>query len=41
MLLAAAQVVRGGPAFAISLAISALEPALRQAAELGAWQVGG
>jgi hypothetical protein len=31
--------VRGGPAFAVSLALSAAEPHLRSAAELGAWQV--
>jgi hypothetical protein len=31
--------VRGGPAFAISLVLSAIEPTLRQLAELGAWQV--
>lgn len=36
----AEEVVRGGPAFAISLVISAVEPTLRQLAELGAWQVG-
>lgn len=30
---------QGGPAFAISLLISSVEPALRAAAELGAWQV--
>jgi hypothetical protein len=35
----AEEVVRGGPAFAISLIISAIEPTLRQLAELGAWQV--
>ena len=35
----AEEVVRGGPAFAVSLGLSALEPALRGAAELGAWQV--
>jgi len=35
----AEEVVRGGPAFAISLVISAIEPTLRQLAELGAWQV--
>lgn len=32
------EVVRGGPAFAVSLVLSAVEPALRAAAELGAWQ---
>ena len=31
--------MRGGPAFAVSLVLSALEPALRAAAELGAWQI--
>jgi hypothetical protein len=36
----AEEVVRGGPAFAISLVLSAIEPTLRQLAELGAWQVG-
>ncbi|KAI8477159.1 MAG: R1 protein [Monoraphidium minutum] len=35
----AEEVVRGGPAFAISLLISSVEPSLRAAAELGAWQV--
>ena len=35
----AEEVVRGGPAFAVSLALSAVEPALRASAELGAWQV--
>jgi hypothetical protein len=33
------QVVRGGPAFAVSLVLSTVEPALRATAELGAWQV--
>lgn len=33
------EVVRGGPAFAVSLVLSAVEPHLRGAAELGAWQV--
>ena len=33
------EVVRGGPAFAVSLVLSAIEPALRAAAELGAWQL--
>ncbi|KAK9816496.1 hypothetical protein WJX72_001009 [[Myrmecia] bisecta] len=33
------EVVRGGPAFAVSLVLSAFEPALRAAAELGAWQI--
>ncbi len=31
--------MRGGPAFALSLVLSAVEPALRAAAELGAWQL--
>ena len=35
----AEEVVRGGPAFAVSLVLSSLEPALRAAAELGAWQI--
>lgn len=35
----AEEVVRGGPAFAVSLVLSSVEPALRAAAELGAWQV--
>ena len=35
----AEEVVRGGPAFAVSLALSSIEPAMRAAAELGAWQV--
>ncbi len=33
------QVVRLGPAFALSLVLSSVEPALRSAAELGAWQI--
>ena len=33
------QVVRGGPAFAVSLVLSAIEPGFRSAAELGAWQL--
>ncbi|KAL4448876.1 hypothetical protein ABPG77_007593 [Micractinium sp. CCAP 211/92] len=33
------EVVRGGPAFAVSLVLSAVEPHMRAAAELGAWQV--
>jgi hypothetical protein len=37
----AEEVVRGGPAFAVSLVITAIEPMLRNAAALGAWQVGG
>ncbi|KAK9809702.1 hypothetical protein WJX73_007079 [Symbiochloris irregularis] len=35
----AEEVVRGGPAFALSLVLSAVEPTLRAAAELGAWQL--
>jgi alpha-glucan,water dikinase len=35
----AEEVVRSGPAFGVSLALSAVEPAMRAAAELGAWQV--
>lgn len=35
----AEEVVRGGPAFAISLAVSSIEPDIRSAAALGAWQV--
>lgn len=35
----AEEVVRGGPAFAVSLVLSSIEPTLRNAAELGAWQV--
>ncbi len=34
-----AEVVRGGPAFAVSLILSAVEPGFRAAAELGAWQL--
>lgn len=34
-----AQVVRSGPAFALSLVLSSVEPVLRSAAELGAWQI--
>ena len=37
----AEEVVRGGPAFAVSLVISSVEPVLRNAAALGSWQVGG
>ena len=33
------QVVRSGPAFALSLVLSSVEPVLRSAAELGAWQI--
>lgn len=33
------EVVRAGPAFAVSLVLSTVEPALRKCAELGAWQV--
>jgi alpha-glucan,water dikinase len=35
----AEEVVRGGPAFAVSLVLSAIEPTLRASAELGAWQL--
>jgi alpha-glucan,water dikinase len=35
----AEEVVRGGPAFAVSLLITSIEPGLRNAAALGAWQV--
>lgn len=35
----AEEVIRGGPAFAVSLVLSAIEPALRAAAELGSWQL--
>ncbi len=35
----AEEVVRGGPAFAVSLVLSAIEPALRASEELGAWQL--
>ena len=35
----AEEVVRGGPAFAVSLTLSAVEPAVRIAADLGAWQL--
>ena len=35
----AEEVVRGGPAFGVSLALSAVEPGLRAAAQLSAWQV--
>lgn len=35
----AEEVVRGGPAFAVSLVLSTVEPALRRAAELGSWQI--
>ena len=33
------EVVRGGPAFSVSLVVSMLEPALRAMAELGSWQI--
>lgn len=33
------EVVRGGPSFAVSLILSSVEPGMRAAAELGAWQV--
>lgn len=35
----AEEVVRGGPAFAVSLVLSAVEPALRRCADLGSWQI--
>jgi len=35
----AEEVIRGGPAFALSLLISRLDPLLRQAADMGSWQV--
>jgi alpha-glucan,water dikinase len=35
----AEEIVRGGPAFAVSLVLSSVEPGMRSAAELGAWQV--
>eukprot|EP00798_Chlamydomonas_sp_ICE-L_P008610 gene8611-34050_t len=35
----AEEVVRGGPAFAVSLVISSIEPTLRNVAALGDWQV--
>ena len=31
--------IRGGPAFALSLVLSRLEPALRAEADMGAWQI--
>ncbi|QDZ23333.1 alpha-glucan water dikinase [Chloropicon primus] len=33
------EVVRGGPAFSVSLVLSMLEPSLRSLAELGSWQI--
>lgn len=33
------EVVRGGPAFAVSLVLATVEPALRRHADLGAWQI--
>lgn len=33
--------MRGGPAFAVSLVLTSIEPRMRARAELGAWQVGG
>lgn len=33
------EVVRGGPAFAVSLVLTSIEPRMRAAAELGAWQL--
>ena len=35
----AEEVVRGGPAFAISLLLSTIDPFLRNVAALGSWQV--
>jgi alpha-glucan, water dikinase len=35
----AEEVVRGGPAFGVSLVLSTVEPALRRCAELGSWQI--
>jgi alpha-glucan, water dikinase len=35
----AEEVIRGGPAFAVSLALSSVTRGMRSAAELGAWQV--
>ena len=40
-MLFAEEVVRGGPAFAVSLVLSSVEPMLRNSAALGAWQVCG
>jgi hypothetical protein len=34
----AEEVVRGGPAFAVSLVLSSIDPTLRSAAAIGAWQ---
>ena len=36
---AAEEVMAGGPGFAVSLILSAMEPGFRAAAELGAWQL--
>lgn len=33
------EVVRAGPAFAVSLVLSTVEPALRKCAQLGSWQI--
>ncbi|GAB4820070.1 hypothetical protein N2152v2_007116 [Parachlorella kessleri] len=35
----AEEVIRGGPAFAVSLVLRSVEPEIRKAAELGAWQI--
>lgn len=35
----AEEVIRGGPAFALSLVLSRLDPALRAEADMGAWQI--
>jgi alpha-glucan, water dikinase len=35
----AEEVVRGGPAFAVSLVLATVEPALRRCADLGSWQI--
>jgi hypothetical protein len=35
----AEEVVRGGPAFAVSLVLATVEPALRRYADLGSWQI--
>jgi len=35
----AEEVIRGGPAFALGLVLSSAEPAIRGAADIGAWQV--
>jgi hypothetical protein len=35
----AEEVVRGGPAFGVSLVLATVEPALRRCADLGSWQI--